>query len=322
MAFTHQCGHCNSVFESDRKTSKYCQHPCAVAARTAARQAKKKTVTKVCPWCSDEFSVPQTMMGMRKAYCSRKCASAAVAAKRKLEPLRTPCKVCNEIFEHPRTSPNRVVCGEACKNELKRQQHAEKRAQKVAVMAPCAHCGTDFEVIPTRKKYCSKACANQAICVDKKSLATQTKTCKCILCDCQVTVTKYHKNSVVLCSEHEQMRRRKKYRKRVLRDMLTHFEQLPDGSYGKFLEFECSPPYSGYMAVAIKANNSNTSMSLLTIVLAHQSRNPDRAILLDYSQFLLETKLGRRLSPEESVGFVDGDWKNFNVQNLRVECHL
>lgn len=78
------------------------------------------------------------------------------------------CAFCGKII--PKNGKNRKYCSGACADEARRQQHDDsakkiKEAQPPKVKPPifCVRCGKQIPEHEHRRKYCSGACADEAL---------------------------------------------------------------------------------------------------------------------------------------------------------------
>lgn len=96
------------------------------------------------------------LSGQRKKYCSEKCASVFLGAKRpSIANTVGKCLQCGEAFE--RETANKKYCSERCK--IRAGKH---HRQKEGVNRDCRWCGTSLVGMHVAARYCSKICFNLA----------------------------------------------------------------------------------------------------------------------------------------------------------------
>ncbi|MFH9073438.1 DUF559 domain-containing protein [Streptomyces alboflavus] len=134
------CKTCSGEITSrSRHRAIYCSKKCKFADPEflAKIRTPRRQVTKVCPECGKEYSVP---VGTAHRYirCSRACSNA--------RGITATCKRCGAAFRHSQTD-KRSHCSETCR--------------RPPVIISCGHCGTNFRIVPSgaaRKRYCSVRC--------------------------------------------------------------------------------------------------------------------------------------------------------------------
>lgn len=135
------CKTCKQPIESRTRTKAiYCSRACKFAdpEMRARMGAPRNRVTKTCPGCGSEFSVPISN-GPRYTYCSRGCSNVSRGRS-------GACARCGAHFRHSQTQ-RRKYCSEVCR--------------RPPVLITCGHCATEFRVTPSREnrsRFCSARC--------------------------------------------------------------------------------------------------------------------------------------------------------------------
>lgn len=115
----------------------YCSRACYLADPTARPGRKPNRVTKTCPGCSEQFSVPVSN-AHRYTHCSKACSDT--------RGRDGSCERCGGHFRYSQTETRRF-CSETCR--------------RPPLLMTCGHCGTGFRTQPSREgraRYCSKRC--------------------------------------------------------------------------------------------------------------------------------------------------------------------
>lgn len=134
------CKLCGEPIEGPNRTvAVYCSKACKFAdpQMRAKMAAPQNRVTKTCPACEQEFSVPVSN-GSRYEYCSKACSST--------RGRDGVCKRCGADFRHA-SKQNRSYCSESCR--------------RPPVLISCGVCEVEFRVTPSdenKRRYCSMRC--------------------------------------------------------------------------------------------------------------------------------------------------------------------
>ena len=71
------------------------------------------SISKICPVCSKEFSVPECRALTAKA-CSQKCRGVLIAKDYEAKRIEHKCKQCGKSFKSPKCQGERVYCSRGC----------------------------------------------------------------------------------------------------------------------------------------------------------------------------------------------------------------
>ena len=136
--FCKTCG--GLITGRNRARAVYCSRACVYASPDVQEKlrAPRNSVTKTCPHCAQDFTVPASNAN-RYTYCSRACSVDARG-------VTTACQRCGALFRHS-CKATRRYCSEACR--------------RPPVMVTCEECGTTFRATPqaaNARRFCSPHC--------------------------------------------------------------------------------------------------------------------------------------------------------------------
>lgn len=166
--------------------------------RQNERQRKGK-LTLVCEVCAARFAHHNP----QKKYCSRKCANAAIAArKRRGHTYHTcVCVICADQFISRRADA--VTCSDECRAEKKRR---DMRVGWVPEQLTC-RCGTKFTQNVPAQIHCCERCNRAAKNEKDVARSQQERNARCRICGKSLVGLKRRKH---YCSDACYSRRRSK----------------------------------------------------------------------------------------------------------------
>lgn len=123
---------------ADKKT--FCSRVCFDSSRAVIEL--QNGFTRKCSYCETDFSPKRKI----SKYCSKNCAYASFALKRKVEPNKV-CEYCNKKFRACLSQPQRKFCSQDCRT---------KKCSSPVI--ECARCHQIFKSALKNAKYCSLNC--------------------------------------------------------------------------------------------------------------------------------------------------------------------
>jgi endogenous inhibitor of DNA gyrase (YacG/DUF329 family) len=154
-----RCKHCNKLFESYSRKTKYCSDQCKKLANDESRPVYEKK----CVQCGIVFTTKKK----NQKTCSQECGRKQGHETQK---KYYTCRYCGKIFSKE-NAYRMKYCSTACAYAANRIPAAilEERAAKKKLQKLCLWCGKSFITTYSYKKYCSKQCSYCGSLRDKRN---------------------------------------------------------------------------------------------------------------------------------------------------------
>lgn len=122
------CDRCGAIYETNRKTQRFCSTGCHSKFYGEQRKKNKTTpVCKKCGYCGEIFQ--PVKVDKRTKFCSLKCALKACDKRKKVKQTKKECKICgNKFMSKRKTQKFCYNCGKY-KSKGKNRVSPELRAE-------------------------------------------------------------------------------------------------------------------------------------------------------------------------------------------------